>query len=170
MTEITFSRLILQMLRDQNINLTKLYKDLYDLGLNITYPSLYSYFTGVVVPPFSTAKKILKIEKVKMPDEELEEVLAFSKRIQKSEKDDENKILNLNLKIKPESVGIDFKQNAKYLKSVIEMRSDEVFGDENLITQFSASGKRRFSAYVAYLIQKDLKENGFIPAEEKENG
>ena len=47
------------------------------------------------------------------------------------------------------------------------MRADEVFGDENLITQFSASGKRKLSAYVAYLIQKDLKENGLITEEDK---
>lgn len=167
MEDITFSRLILQIIRDQKINLTKLHKDLYDLGLNIKYPSLYSYFTGVVVPPFSIAKKILKIERIDMDDEELEQVLRYSKRVQRAEKDDANKVLNLNLKIKPELVGDSFKQNSKYLKSVIEMRADEVFGDENLITQFSASGKRKLSAYVAYLIQKDLKENGLITEEDK---
>jgi len=167
MEEITFSRLILQIIRDQKINLTKLHKDLYDLGVNIKYPSLYSYFTGVVVPPFSVAKKILKTERIEIDDEELEQILRHSKRIQRSEKDDANKILNLNLKIKPELVGSDFKQNSKYLKSVIEMRADELFGDENLITQFSASGKRKLSAYVAYLIQNDLKENGLIAEEDK---
>lgn len=102
-----------------------------------------------------------------MDDEELEQVLRYSKRVQRAEKDDANKVLNLNLKIKPELVGDSFKQNSKYLKSVIEMRADEVFGDENLITQFSASGKRKLSAYVAYLIQKDLKENGLITEEDK---
>lgn len=162
---MSFSRLILQILREQNINLTKLYKDLNNLGLNITYPSLYSYFTGVVVPPFSTAKKILKIEKIEIDDEELENVLSYSKKVYKSEKDDANKILNLNLKIKPESVDEDFKQNSKYLKSVIEMRADEVFTDENLVTQFSASGKRKMSAYVAYLIKTDLEKNGLIAKE-----
>ena len=167
MEEITFSRLILQIIRDQKINITKLHKDLYDLGTNIKYPSLYSYFTGVVVPPFSTAKKILKTERIDISDEELEYILRYSKKVQRQEKDDANKVLNLNLKIKPELVDDDFKQNSKYLKSVIEMRADEVFTDKNLVTQFSASGKRKLSAYVAYLIQKDLKENGLITEEDK---
>ena len=57
--ELTFSRLIIQILQDQNLNLTQLHKELYDLGLNITYASLYGYYTGKMVPPFSKAKEIL---------------------------------------------------------------------------------------------------------------
>ena len=160
--ELTFSRLIIQILQDQNLNLTQLYKELYDLGLNITYSSLYGYYTGKMVPPLSKAKEILKIENIEIDAEELEAILEQSKQIQKQEKSQEDKILNLNLKIKPELVDGIYKQQAKYLKSVIEMRADELFGDENLVTQFSASGKRKISLYVAYLIKKDLEESGLL--------
>ena len=164
--ELTFSRLILQILQEQDVNLTQLHKDLCNLGLNITYPSLYSYYTGVVIPPYSTAREILKTENMEMSEEDLKEVLAYSRKVYKDEKDDANRILNLNLKIRPESVSRNFRQNSKYLRSVIEMRADEVFGDEDLVTQFSAVGKRKLSAYVAYLINKDLKENGLLEEEE----
>ena len=163
--ELTFSRLIIQILQDQNLNLTQLHKELYDLGLSITYASLYGYYTGKMVPPLSKAKEILKIEKVEIDDDELIAILEQSRQVQKVENYQEDKILNLNLKIKPELVGGAYKQQAKYLKSVIEMRADELFGDENLVTQFSASGKRKISSYVAYLIKKDLEESGLLEVE-----
>jgi len=163
--ELTFSRLIIQILQDQNLNLTQLYKELYDLGLNITYASLYGYYTGKMIPPFSKAKEILKIEKIEIDDAELEAILEQSRQVQKAENSQEDKILNLNLKIKPELVDGAYRQQAKYLRSVIEMRADELFGDENLVTQFSASGKRKISSYVAYLIKKDLEESGLLEVE-----
>lgn len=163
--EQTFSRLIIQILQDQNLNLTQLYKELYDLGLNITYASLYGYYTGKMVPPLSKAKEILKTEKIEIEDKELESILEQSRQVQKQENSQEDKILNLNLKIKPELVGSAYRHQSKYLRSVIEMRADELFGDENLVTQFSASGKRKISSYVAYLIKKDLEESGLLEVE-----
>ena len=94
--EQTFSRLIIQILQDQNLNLTQLYKELYDLGLNITYASLYGYYTGKMVPPLSKAKEILKTEKIEIEDEELEAILEQSRQVQKQENSQEDKILNLN--------------------------------------------------------------------------
>ena len=163
--ELTFSRLIIQILQEQNLNLTQLYKELYDLGVKITYASLYGYYTGKMVPPFAKAKEILKTEKLEIDDEDLEAILKQSRLVQKEENSQEEKILNLNLKIKPELVGSAYKQQAKYLRSVIEMRADELFGDADLVTQFSASGKRKLSSYVAYLIKKDLEESGLLEVE-----
>jgi len=160
--EMTFSSLLLQILQEQNLNLTELYKELNDLGFYITYPSLYGYFTGKMVPPFLKAKEILKVEKLNIDDEELARILNHSKRIQKEDYDENEKILTINLKIKPELIDPKYTLQPKYLKSVIEMRAEEIFGNNELITQFSASGKRKLSAYIAYLIKKDLEESGFV--------
>ena len=118
-----------------------------------------------MVPPFAKAKEILKTEKFEIDDEDLEAILKQSRLVQKEENSQEERILNLNLKIKPELVGSAYKQQAKYLRSVIEMRADELFGDADLVTQFSASGKRKLSSYVAYLIKKDLEESGLLEVE-----
>ena len=165
--ELTFSRLILQILNEQDLNLRELYRELCDLGMNITYASLYSYFTGVVVPPYDVASELLDLENVEMEESELRNILTHSRKVMKEELHDSDRILQMNLKIKPELIGREYQKKPKYLKSVIEMRANELFGDEELITQFSASGKRKLSAYVAYLIKKDFEEN--MTAKEEED-
>lgn len=160
--EITFGRIIQQILEEQNLNLMELYKELYDLGMKITYASLYSYFTGTVIPSYQTAKKILTLEKYNISDQELEEILAYSRRIFNQEKEDENELLRLHIKIKPESISKKYEHDSKTLKSIIEMRADEITGNDDLITQYTASGKRKLSSYIAYLIKKDFEENGYL--------
>lgn len=165
--DITFSRLISQILIEQNINLTELYKDLNNLGINITYSSLYAYFKGTNVPPISVARQILVSENICVNDNELNDILKLSKNIQKSETEDINKTLRFNLRIKAGSINNKYELNPKLLKSVIEMRANELFGNEDLVTQYSASGKGKLSAYITYLIKNDLKKSGYI--EEKNN-
>ncbi len=160
--DTTFRRLLIDILTDRNINLSNLYNELNDLGLNIKYSSLYSYFTGVVVPPFNVAKKILNIEHVTLNDNELEQILSRSKRVSKMERQENDDVLNLNLKIKPELIDQKYKSNSRSLRNMIEMRTEELFVDDDLQVKFSALGKRKISAYVAYLIKKDLLESGFI--------
>ena len=160
--DTTFRRLLIDILTDRNINLSNLYNELNDLGLNIKYSSLYSYFIGVVVPPFNVAKKILNIEHVTLNDNELEQILSRSKRVSKMERQENDDVLNLNLKIKPELIDQKYKSNSRSLRNMIEMRTEELFVDDDLQVKFSALGKRKISAYVAYLIKKDLLESGFI--------
>jgi len=165
--EITFGRIIQQILEEQNLNLTELFKELYDLGMNITYASLYSYYTGSVIPSFQTAKKILSLEKYNINDQELEEILAYSKKIFNQEKANENELLRLHIKIKPENISKKYEHDSKTLKSIIEMRADEITGNDDLITQYTASGKRKLSSYIAYLIKKDLEDNGYLKGEDQ---
>lgn len=160
--DTTFRRLLIDILSDRNINLSNLYNELNDLGLNIKYSSLYSYYTGVVVPPFEIAKKILITEHVVVNDGELETILKKSKKISREERLDNDDVLNLNLKIKPELIDERYKNNSSSLRNMIEMRAEELFVDDDLIVKFSATGKRKLSAYVAYLIKKDLLKSGFI--------
>ena len=163
MENTTFSSLLRQILMDENLNLSQFHSKLVDLGADITYPSLYAYYMGKTVPTFSCAKEILEKEKVKVNTEDLLSILKYSRELGKVERNDEDKILHLNLKIKPEQVNKDFKNSAKLLKSTIEMRSKELFaGNEQLITQFSATGKRKISAYIAYLIKEDLNKNNYF--------
>ena len=82
----TFDTLIHRILQERNINLTKFYKELADLGLNITYPSLYAYYTGTTVPPYSMAKRILKLARSQVSNEDLEQILEYSKKYNMKEK------------------------------------------------------------------------------------
>lgn len=166
----TFDTLIHRILQERDINLTKLYKELADLGLNITYPSLYAYYTGTTVPPYSMAKQILKLARYQLSNDDLEQVLAYSKKVNKAENKEKNNELHINLKIKPKNIHSDYKNNADGLKTIIEMRADELFGNDDEISSASAGGKRKISSYLSYLIKKDLEENGFIESEDKNNG
>ena len=108
----TFDTLIHKILQERDINLTKFYKELADLGLNITYPSLYAYYTGTTVPPYSMAKQILKLARFQLSSDDLEQVLAYSKKINKAENREKNNELHINLKIKPKNIHSDYKNNA----------------------------------------------------------
>lgn len=163
----TFNTILHRILQERDINLTRLYKDLCDLGMNITYASLYAYYTGTTVPTYSTAKKILKLVKYTVTNDELETVLEYSKKVSKAEKDDDNNVLYLNLKIKPKNISSEYMNDAKALRTIIEMRADELFGKDDEISQLSAGGKRKLSAYISYLVKKDLEESKFIKTEEK---
>ncbi len=161
----TFSRLIQQILDENNINLTELATELYDLGLDIKYSALYSYYSGSSVPPFRTANKILTSERIFINDNELDEILAYSSKISKTENIYKDRILRLDVKIKPEVISKEFENNPDGLRNIIDLRSNELFGDDDLITKYSVSGKRKLGAYISYLIKKDLIENELIKNE-----
>lgn len=165
--KITFARLIQQILDEQSINLTTLSTELYDLGVNITYSALYSYYSGSSVPTMDTAKNILKVEKIKFSDDELKNVLEYSKKISRNENIYKDRILRIDVKIKPEVISREFERNPNALRNLIDIRSDELFGDNDLILQYSANGKRKLGAYISYLIKKDLLENNLINEEEE---
>lgn len=159
--------MIQQILDEQNINLTNLATELYDLGVNITYSALYSYYSGSSVPPIKMAKDILKTEKIYFKESELEEILEYSKKISRNENIYKDRILRIDVKIKPEVISKEFQHNPNSLRNIIDIRTNELFGDNDLITQFSANGKRKLGAYISYLIKKDLYENGLIDEEEE---
>lgn len=163
----TFDTLLHRYLQERDINLTRYYKELNDLGLNITYASLYAYYTGTSIPQYSTARKILKLSRMNIANEELEQILEYSKKVNKEEKTDLNNELHINLKIKPKNVDKNFANNAKGLKTIIEMRADELFGKDDEITSATAGGKRKISSYLSYLIKRDLIESGFIKEDKK---
>ena len=159
--EKTFSAILHRILQENNLDLKKFYNELNDVGIIVTYSSLYAYYIGTTTPPYSLAKRIIKHSKMDIQTDELEEIITNSKK-QAKEYRDENKILNINAKIKPENIDVDYEQNASGLKSIIELRVDELFSkNDGLVTQISG-GKKKLSAYVAYLIKKDLEENGII--------
>lgn len=161
----TFARILQQILDEQNVNLTILADELYSLGLNITYSALYSYYSSTCVPPFSTAKKILHFCKIEISDKELENILEVSKKIARNENIYKDRIMRIDVKIKPEIISQKYKYNPEGLKNIIEMRADEIFGDEELVTNYSANGKRKLGAYISYLIKKDLLENEILEEE-----
>lgn len=166
MNNTTFSRLLQQILDDQNINLTDLSNILYNLGLDITYSALYSYYSGVCVPPFSTAKKILSLCNAGMEDKVLEEVLSKSKEVARDENINKERIMRIDVKIKPETISRGYTKNPMGLRNILDLRAEELFADDELNTKYMAIGKRKLGAYIAYLIKKDLIENGILKEED----
>lgn len=162
MEKITFNRILSQILEEEEINLTKYCKELNDLGVNITYPCLYSYYCGYTVPGFSKAKKILKVSKIKYSSDELEEILEYSKVISSENNIEENRIMTLTLKVKPEEVSTELTPST--LKNILNIRAGELF---NQNVNFSTDKKGKLSSYFAYLVKKDLEENNLIKREEK---
>lgn len=162
----TFATLLQQILNEQELNLTELSTLLYNLGLNITYSALYSYYSSSSVPPFVSAKKILNLCKIKISDKELEDVLETSKKVSRNENIYKDRIMRLDVKIKPESISKEYSRNPEGLRNLIDLRSEELFTDDELITKYSAMGKRKLGAYISYLIKKDLIENGLLKEEE----
>ena len=157
----TFSMILRQYIEEKGLNLTEYCNQLNDLGIYVSYPSLYAYYTGKNVPSYEIARKILDYQKENLNEKEIIATLKYSRDIIKQENDNDD-LLNVNLKIKPEQIDARYKNSSKYLKSAITMRAEELFGKDNLVTQFSKSGKGKLSAYVAYLIKEDLKNNGYF--------
>lgn len=163
----TYSTLLRQILEDQNINLKELHADLLNLDIDITYPSLYGYLTGKTVPAFELAKEILAKENYVIDDADLISTLKYSRKKWKEAQQGEDSVLDIHMKIKPETIDKTFMNNTAALKSALEMRAEELFTDTELVTQFTASGKRKLGAYLAYLVRKDLIENDFIEGDEE---
>lgn len=159
----TFSTILRQYLDEERISLREYWEQLNDLSINISYASLYAYYTGKNVPSFEMARKILNSQRENLNEKEIIELLKHSRKLIRQEKED-NKILSVNLKIKPEQVDEKFKNSPKLLKSIIEMRCEELYGDdgEESITQLSNKGKRKMSYYIANLIKEDLKKNNYF--------
>lgn len=163
MKQFTFSFILKEILNEENLNLKKYCDLLNNLGLSITYPSLYAYYNGVTTPSFLTAKRILKLSKYKINDDELEQILDFSKKSIKADNSENSRILNLNLKIKPKQISEKYEFQPSTLKSLIDVRSRELFTtNEKLMKQFDVDGRSKLSAYIAYLIKKDLEENKIL--------
>lgn len=159
---IAFSDILTRILSDKDVNLTELHKELLNLGLDITYSSLYTYYNGTAVPRYSMAKKLLKLERYSIKDEDLEDVLEISKKIVKEKRDDVRDILPMYLKIRPEEIHKKYRGNPLALKEDLRVRINEEFNEEDKIELTSMNNLKKFSAYVTKLIKKDLESNGFL--------
>lgn len=157
----TFYLLLNEYARNNGISVRQLHRNLLLKGINITYSCLYAYFIGTICPPFEKAKKLCIALGLGLSDDEIEKILEASREYIKNNYQD-IKIMNVNLKIRPETISKKYSKDVNGLKNVIEMRANELFTDEDLLSIFDAQNKRKTSAYVAYLIEKDLKENGLI--------
>lgn len=165
MENITFNRILSQILEDEELNLSEYFKELFNLGVDITYPCLYSYYCGYTVPGFSKAKKILKASRVVYSNDELEQILEYSKKISSENNLEDPKIMTLTLKIKPELVSNNLTPST--LKNIMNLRANELFNKEGSTIDFQSDKKGKLSTYIAYLVKKDLEENNLIEREEK---
>lgn len=169
MEKVTFSTVLREIMFDEDMNLKEFYNQINNLNLKIGYTTLYNYYSGITVPSVTIAKNILKKAHYNISDIELEELLEYSKQFNQNEGNDNKKILRLNLKIKPDLISKEYEMKPEALRTVIELRSKELFTNKEFMRMFDVDGKGKISAYIAYLIKKDLEENDIVKGE-KNNG
>lgn len=151
------------------MNVKELYTKLKKSKMSITYSTLYLYCNGAVVPPYEVWQELNRKMGLNLTSVELQEMFEDSRQIQKEDNHENKQIYNLNTKIKPSIVNQKYKGNVELLKMEVERRADEVFSNQQLINKFKVKSDRKTSAYIAYLIEKDLKENGYFTEEGEDN-
>lgn len=157
----TFGYLIDRLLSDRDISLTYLHRELNNLGVNVTYPSLYSYLNLTHCPSNEIAKKIVRCEKLSISDSELAEILEATRQsIKEIKEETELNELVVNLKIKPEQIDDRYKNNSFLLKKDIKERINELMPDKKINKQ--NKDLENISAYVTYLIKKDLNDGNIV--------
>lgn len=153
---------ILQNEKQQNQRLVRtIVEGFYADGLKISNRSIQMYINGSQIPPYKTAKEILKILKIKMSEEQLLSVLAFSEN---------NKYLNMEKISNPDSL---IKANSPYLKKRLSIKyseftflensdvdkKDAIELIENKVLEKYGNDKFAFNRYIRDLIDKDMNEN-----------
>ena len=154
--QITFGGLLTQLVNEQTRTLAASKRMMEEKGLNISYPTLLSYKNGRIVPSYETAREILKSFNYNLPYTELSQLLSYSREQVKDLNSDDQKYFQTSLRINPNLV--EEGMTASRLETILNERAGELFSDPELSSSFNV-GNRKLSAYISYLIQKDLKEN-----------
>ena len=147
MQNITFSALLTQILSASGLNLREAQQFLSENGADVPYSSLAAYKTFTAVPAYDRGKEILDAFHYVMDDDELIEILQYSRSELKEYKEDERQYVNKGIRL-----------SAKYFKEGIT--TDEL---ESLVeTRIQELNEKNWNTYIASLIRKDLIEDGLI--------
>lgn len=150
MTNITFSSLFTQILNASNMNLREAHALLADKDVNVPYSSLSAYKTFAAVPTYDRALNMLRAFEYKISNDELIEILAYSKSQLSNLRDDTRQYFNKGVRINPENISEGL--SSEELARMIEQR----------IADLSESN---FNTYIAKLIKDDLYNCGIFTGE-----
>lgn len=150
--KITFSSLLLQLLVSSNETVRDLYRALSYSGNEISYPSLVSYKNFDAIPSFDRAKNILNYYNYLITDDDLVEILDYSRQELKEYRLDNAKYYQRGIRLSPSFFSEDL--TVRGLEQLIEQRSVEVDSESGNINQ-----------YIARLIKDDLVKNAYLKEE-----
>ena len=147
----TFSSLFIQLLSSSEMSLRKVHQLLND---TISYPALSSYKNFNTVPPLDRARAILNVFNYPISDDELLEILAYSKKELKEYNEDDDKLYRKSIRIVPSDIQANLTRQA--LEQIITSRVLDVDPENGNINK-----------YITELIKKDLYENSYLKEEVK---
>lgn len=150
----TFSAILAQLVNESKQSTRKIVKDIDNstkdeqTRVSISYPAFASYKNFDTVPSYEKAKKILSFFDYDISDNELTEVLNYSRQELKKIKDSDSKDMRQGIRLSPANFGLD---SADDLSVIIQRRITEL-GVRN----------RSVNTYISELIKKDLQDSGYI--------
>lgn len=165
--ENTIMAILTQAAKDKGQSLLQFHKGLTSTGMKITYASFYSYCSGTIIPPFEVWAELNQKLKLGLKNDQLLEIFNDSKLVAK----ESNKLTTcvINLHLRTETIDKKYRNNDDKFKLDLEKRANETFMDQLLADKFKVKGDRKTSAYIAYLIDKDFKENNIWTITKQKN-
>ena len=152
----TFSKILIQLLGSSHMNMRDLYRALQAKDAGISYPALGSYKSFNSVPSFDRARMILDVFGYDISDEELSEILQFSRDELKSIREEDPMFMQQGVRLSPKSFSDDI--NVTELRSMIDSRIADINPDNG-----------NFNSYVTSLIKDDLIKSGYLNLGEDNN-
>ena len=146
----TFSRIMRQLLESSGITMRQLYRKLIEMNSDISYPALGSYKNYDSVPSFVRARMILDAFGYEVTDEELSEILQYSRAELKTIREDDQTMIQQGVRLSPRNFSKNMK--ADELRSMIDQRIAELGPDIS-----------NFNSYITWLIKDDLMQSGLLP-------
>ena len=153
---ITFSALLSQLVDESGMTNRKVALAIQDelkkenSNVTLSYPSFFAYRNFTMVPSFEKASIIVKYFNYDISNEELSNILEYSRSELKKIKEDDNKDIRQGIRIKPSNFSDDM--SASELEIIIKNRIDELYGED----------KGSINGYINDLIKDDLIKYGYI--------
>ena len=133
----------------------QLFRILRDRNVDISYPAIGSYKNYDSVPSFDRARAILDALEYEISDDDLSEILQYSRDELKEIRQDEQTVQQ-GVRLSPKFFSGNI--NAAELRTMIDSRIEEL-----------TSVNGNFNSYISWLIKNDLTNAGYLFPEEENN-
>lgn len=145
----TFSTILTQLLKYNDKSLRSLVNDMNNhQDVSISYPAFVSYKNYDVVPSFEKASIILNYFNYDITNQELTDILEYSRNELKKLKSDDVKDIRQGIRLSPSYFGI---KETEDLEVILQKRINELNLEKNTI-----------NTYISELIRIDLETSGYI--------
>lgn len=142
-------------MESSNMTARQLFRILRDRNVDISYPAIGSYKNYDSVPSFDRARAILDALEYEISDDDLSEILQYSRDELKEIRQDEQTVQQ-GVRLSPKFFSGNI--NAAELRTMIDSRIEEL-----------TSVNGNFNSYISWLIKNDLTNAGYLFPEEENN-